>query len=147
MRAAATYFLARSGSGAPLDPVARFHLGNGARLEQLDWLADLSEQGLAQSHGLMVNYLYDLDDIEKNHEALCGEPHRRRVERDSQAGKGAAGAGEGVSQACEPHPEEFTSAIRASVSIGRTRLDGSRGGTRCCGILRDCPRCATQPSG
>jgi malonyl-CoA decarboxylase len=71
-RAAATYFLSAKGrSGLPLDPVARFHLGNGARLEQLDFLGDLSEKGLAQSHGLMVNYQYDLDDIEKNHEAFA----------------------------------------------------------------------------
>jgi malonyl-CoA decarboxylase len=71
-RAAATYFLsAKSRNGLPVDPVARFHLGNGARLEQLDFLADLSEKGLAQSHGLMVNYQYDLDDIEKNHEAFA----------------------------------------------------------------------------
>ena len=72
LRAAATYFLSAKGRGGlPLDPVARFHLGNGARLEQLNFLADLSEKGLAQSHGLMVNYQYDLDDIEKNHEAFA----------------------------------------------------------------------------
>jgi malonyl-CoA decarboxylase len=72
LRAAAAYFLsARTPRGRPLDPVARFHLGNGARLEQLDWLADVSPRGLAQSHGLMVNYLYDLDDIERNHEAYA----------------------------------------------------------------------------
>ena len=72
LHAAATYFLsARSRTGGALDPVARFHLGNGARLEQLNPLADLSEKALAQSHGLMVNYLYDVDDIEKNHEAYA----------------------------------------------------------------------------
>ena len=72
LRAAATYFLsARSKSGAPVDPVARFHLGNGARLERLDWLGDRSDKGIAQSYGLMVNYQYDLDDIEKNHEAYA----------------------------------------------------------------------------
>jgi malonyl-CoA decarboxylase len=72
LRAAAWYFLnAKSRRGIPLDPVARFHLGNGARLERLNWLADGSERGIAQSHGLMVNYLYDLDDIEKNHEAYA----------------------------------------------------------------------------
>jgi malonyl-CoA decarboxylase len=72
LHAAATYFLsARNRNGGALDPVARFHLGNGARLEQLNPLADLSEKGLAQSHGLMVNYLYDVDDIEKNHEAYA----------------------------------------------------------------------------
>jgi malonyl-CoA decarboxylase len=71
-RAAATYFLsAKARGGLPVDPVARFHLGNGARLEQINFLADLSEKGLAQSHGLMVNYQYDLDDIEKNHEAFA----------------------------------------------------------------------------
>jgi malonyl-CoA decarboxylase len=72
LHAAATYFLsARNRTGGALDPVARFHLGNGARLEQLNPLGDLSEKGLAQSHGLMVNYLYDVDDIEKNHEAYA----------------------------------------------------------------------------
>jgi malonyl-CoA decarboxylase len=72
MRAAAWYFLhARNRNGTPIDPVARFHLGNGARLEQLDWLADSSTRGVGQSHGLMVNYLYDLKNIEKNHEAYA----------------------------------------------------------------------------
>ena len=69
---AAHYFLkARTPDGRPLDPVARFHLGNGARLERLNFLGDPSPNGLKQSHGLMVNYLYALDEIEKNHEALA----------------------------------------------------------------------------
>ena len=72
LRAAAWYFLrAKTQRGLPLDAVARFHLGNGARLERSNWLADASEKGIAQSYGLMVNYLYDLDDIEKNHEAYA----------------------------------------------------------------------------
>jgi malonyl-CoA decarboxylase len=72
MRAAAWYFLrARNGRGLPVDAVARFHLGNGARLERINWLADTSERAMAQGHGLMVNYQYDLDDIEKNHEAYA----------------------------------------------------------------------------
>jgi malonyl-CoA decarboxylase len=72
LRAAAWYYLrARNERGTPVDSVARFHLGNGARLERLDFLADTSERGLRQSHGLMVNYLYDLEDIEKNHEAYA----------------------------------------------------------------------------
>jgi malonyl-CoA decarboxylase len=50
------------------DRVANFHLTNGARIEQLNWAADLSSRGVRQSLGLMVNYLYDLPDIEKNHE-------------------------------------------------------------------------------
>ena len=72
MRAAGWYFLrARSKRGTPVDPVARFHLGNGARLERINWLADTSDRAIAQAYGLMVNYLYDLDDIEKNHEAYA----------------------------------------------------------------------------
>jgi malonyl-CoA decarboxylase len=70
--AAAYYFLvARDSRGRQIDPVARFHLGNGARLEQLNFAGDLSEKGLQQSHGLMVNYLYALDEIESNHEAFA----------------------------------------------------------------------------
>src|SRR5579862_3873644 len=72
LRAAAWYYVrARNGRGLPVDSVARFHLGNGARLERLDWLADTSERALKQSYGLMVNYLYDLDYIERNHEAYA----------------------------------------------------------------------------
>ena len=51
--------------------MARFHLGNGARLERLNFLGDVSPKGMKQSHGLMVNYLYALDEIEKNHEAFA----------------------------------------------------------------------------
>jgi malonyl-CoA decarboxylase len=70
--AAAYYFLkAKTANGRPVDPVARFHLGNGARLERLDFLGDVSPKGLKQSHGLMVNYLYALDEIETNHEAFA----------------------------------------------------------------------------
>ncbi|MEC8712405.1 MAG: malonyl-CoA decarboxylase family protein [Pseudomonadota bacterium] len=54
----------------PNDPVARFHLGNGAILEQLNFAADLSEKGISQAGGLMVNYLYDLAVVEANHEAF-----------------------------------------------------------------------------
>ncbi|WP_232631239.1 malonyl-CoA decarboxylase [Methylobacterium sp. Leaf118] len=70
--AAAAYFLrAKNERGRPLDPVARFHLGNGARLERLNFLGDISKKGLGQSYGLMVNYLYDLSAIEKNHETYA----------------------------------------------------------------------------
>jgi len=51
--------------GKPADPVARFHLGNGARVERLNWLGDPSSKGLQQSYGLMVNYLYDLKRLDK----------------------------------------------------------------------------------
>lgn len=71
-RAAAQYFLAaRDARGRPVDAVARFHLGNGARLERLNLLGDLSANGMHQSHGLMVNYRYALDAIERNHEAFA----------------------------------------------------------------------------
>ena len=70
--AAAYYFLrAKTPSGRPIDSVARFHLGNGARLERINFLGDVSSKGLRQSKSLMVNYLYDLDTIEKNHEAFA----------------------------------------------------------------------------
>ncbi len=69
LRLCARYFVERRDSGEPIDRVARFHLKNGARLEHINWLADTSAQGLGQSAGLMVNYRYVLDDIEKNHEA------------------------------------------------------------------------------
>jgi malonyl-CoA decarboxylase len=69
---AAAYFLqARSASGRVIDPVARFHLGNGARLERINPRGDASPAGLRQSLGVMVNYLYDLDHIEANHEAFA----------------------------------------------------------------------------
>jgi malonyl-CoA decarboxylase len=72
MRAAAWYYVrARNRRGLPVDAVARFHLGNGARLQRLNWIADTSERALEQSYGLMVNYLYDLDYIEENHEAYA----------------------------------------------------------------------------
>jgi malonyl-CoA decarboxylase len=71
---AAYYFLkARTSKGKLIDSVARFHLGNGARLERINWLGDLSPKGLRESAGIMVNYLYRLDDIEKNHEAYANE--------------------------------------------------------------------------
>ncbi|MDY7114900.1 malonyl-CoA decarboxylase [Halomonas sp. SSL-5] len=54
--------------GLPLNPVARFHLGNGAELHRINWLGDVSTKGLEQGAGLMVNYLYVLNDIERNHE-------------------------------------------------------------------------------
>jgi len=71
---AAHYFLkARTSKGRLIDSVARFHIGNGARLEKIDWLGDLSPKGLRESAGIMVNYLYRLDDIEKNHEAYANQ--------------------------------------------------------------------------
>ena len=71
-RVLAEYFLvARTRSGAVVDPVARFHLGNGARLERLNPLADFSEKGWRESYAAMVNYRYDIERIEENHEAYA----------------------------------------------------------------------------
>ena len=69
MRLCARYLIEEKHDQRPLDPVARFHLGNGASVECLNWLADLSEKGIDQSAGVMVNYLYDSDEIVSNHEA------------------------------------------------------------------------------
>jgi malonyl-CoA decarboxylase len=74
LRLCARYLLLeKSAKGRALDPVAHFHLTNGARMERLDWLADLSPKGMQQSAGIMINYLYRLSDIEDNHEAYTGE--------------------------------------------------------------------------
>lgn len=69
-RLAARYLLAAKTDRRPYDPVARFHLGNGARIERINPQADVSLRGLQQSYGLMVNYLYDPDSIEANVEAF-----------------------------------------------------------------------------
>ena len=50
------------------DPVAKFHLGNGARLQRINWAGDLSKNGVRQSLGMMVNYLYDLAKVEEYHQ-------------------------------------------------------------------------------
>jgi malonyl-CoA decarboxylase len=62
------YLLEEKNGAQALDPVANFHLSNGARLERINWLADFTEAGMKRSYGLMVNYYYELSDIEKNHE-------------------------------------------------------------------------------
>ena len=59
--------------GHARDPVAHFHLSNGARMERLNWLADVSDNGIRQSAGMMINYLYVIDEIEDNHESYTGE--------------------------------------------------------------------------
>mgnify|MGYP002628045034 CR=1 FL=1 len=67
---AARYLIREKRGDRPLDPVARFHLANGARVERVNWMGDRSAKGLAESAGLMVNYLYRVDDIAANHEAF-----------------------------------------------------------------------------
>ncbi len=91
-RLCAQYLTASENGQGPSDPVARFHLGNGARLEQINWLANTGPRGMAESHGLMANYLYDLDRIEANHEAFvhrgqvaCGEAVTELLREDRPA--------------------------------------------------------------
>jgi len=69
----ARYLVNEKRAGMPIDPVARFHFGNGARLDRIDWLANASSRGLAESLGIMVNYVYEPADIEENHEAYYRE--------------------------------------------------------------------------
>jgi len=64
---------AKRPNGSAMDPVAHFHLANGARMERLNWLGDLSSKGLKQSAGMMINYLYRMSDIDANHESYSGE--------------------------------------------------------------------------
>jgi malonyl-CoA decarboxylase len=70
MRLCATYLTRPASQANRIDPVARFHLGNGARLERINWLGDTEPRGIEESFGVMVNYLYDHDSIEDNHEAF-----------------------------------------------------------------------------
>jgi malonyl-CoA decarboxylase len=74
MRLCAEYLInAKRPDGRAIDPVANFHLSNGARMERLNWLGDTSPKGLAQSAGIMINYRYRAREIEDNHEAYVGE--------------------------------------------------------------------------
>jgi malonyl-CoA decarboxylase len=70
LRLAALYLTRTAQGETKIDPVARFHLGNGARLERIDWLGNVSERGMRESYGIMVNYVYDPGAIEANHEAF-----------------------------------------------------------------------------
>lgn len=75
-------YLTRPNKGLTgIDPVARFHLGNGARLERVNWLGNTSPRGMKEAFGFMVNYLYDPDAIEANHEAFV---HSGKVARSTQ---------------------------------------------------------------
>jgi malonyl-CoA decarboxylase len=96
-RLCAYYLQHAKNNTEPADAVARFHLGNGARMERLNWLADLSDSGMARSAGLMVNYVYRLKDVERNHEAYTKEhevvasPGLSLLARESLLARAAAG--------------------------------------------------------
>ena len=100
--------LAKDEDGKPLDPVARFHLRNGARLERINWMADPSPKGMRDAYGLMVNYRYDLKEIERNHEAYVNEgvvAASRAVRGLVKArGKAKAAAADAPAQAALPPP-------------------------------------------
>jgi len=68
LKACARYLVQQKTGGLTLDPVAQFHLHNGASVDRIFWMADASERGLAQSCGLMVSYRYDLGEVDRNHE-------------------------------------------------------------------------------
>jgi malonyl-CoA decarboxylase len=70
MRLCALYLTRQPSPGSRVDPVARFHLGNGARLERVNWLGNAARRAIQESFGIMVNYLYDRDSIEDNHQAF-----------------------------------------------------------------------------
>ena len=88
LRLGAHYLLHAKQGDEPLDPVARFHLGNGAALERINWLADSSAHGMARSAGLMVNYVYLLAELERNHEkyfknhSIAAAPGVERLARE-----------------------------------------------------------------
>lgn len=73
MRLCARYLVQSRNGRRARNRVAHFHLSNGARIERINWMADISPRGLGQSAGLMVNYLYKLEDIERNHESYTGK--------------------------------------------------------------------------
>ncbi len=88
LRLCAHYLLREKRGRHPLDPVARFHLRNGARLERINWMGDPSPAGLSQSAGMMVNYVYDEADVVANHEAFVNEgriAHAARIRRLADA--------------------------------------------------------------
>ena len=99
LQALTAWYLTREWEdGHALDPVARFHLGNGARLERINAYADGSPKGEKQSFGIMVNYVYDLGEVEKNHEAYVNRHHVvasgavERLAREAESMLGSAAA-------------------------------------------------------
>ena len=88
LRLCAHYLVHEKHGVEPLDPVARFHLANGASLDRLNWMGDTSDQGIARSAGLMVNYVYWLAEVERNHDqyfrehVVVASPHAEKLARD-----------------------------------------------------------------
>jgi malonyl-CoA decarboxylase len=108
IRAAARYLIDRDADGLPIDPVARFHLGNGARIERLNWQADHSQMRLEQSAGVMVNYVYHPAEIEPNHEAFASR-HLITVAPE-------------ILDLLKDAPKELTAGVRVSRRSGLSRM-------------------------
>lgn len=109
MPLAARYLLQeKRQNGQPVDPVARFHLGNGARIERLNWRADHSQRRLEQSAGLMVNYVYHPADIEPNHEAFAS---RQLITVAPE-----------IHELLKEAPKELTAGVRLSRRSGLSRM-------------------------
>ena len=102
LRLLATYLTAINGGKGPDDPVARFHLGNDARLERLHWAANLSPRGIAESLGMMVNYLYEPKTIEDNHEQFVAAGRVARSQDVDDLLKRPARSGNGKAIGREP---------------------------------------------
>jgi malonyl-CoA decarboxylase len=118
---AAHYFLqSRTHDKRPIDPVARFHLGNGARLERINWMGDVSEKGLREAHGLMVNYLYELKDIERNHEAYANEG-------EVVASRAVKGLLRAAPKATKAKPQEGSLVLADKSGTGGTRASSGSG--------------------
>ncbi len=89
----ARYLLYAKRDSEPLDPVARFHLRNGARIDRINWMADPSATGLRQSLGLMANYVYEIGDLQRNHDLyiqgleICASGRIQRLARQLEKGK------------------------------------------------------------
>ncbi len=110
---AARYLLeAKDRRGRPRDPVARFHLGNGAQVHEVHARADLSPRGLKQSCGAMVNYLYDVDSVEQNHEdfvtrgSIAAARGVRALARpDRKPDRAGAGGRKTTGEETDPHDQ------------------------------------------
>ncbi len=140
MRLCAEYLTDSNEGRGPSDPVARFHLGNGARLERINWLGNVSPRGIAESYGLMVNYLYDPDHIEANHEVFAHSGTVVRSDavdsllREGPAARGAAtlrslvGGGSGRRSATVAPRRPTTPAPAAGEAAAAPGADGGGDG-------------------
>jgi CoA:oxalate CoA-transferase len=112
LRLGARYLTGHAQARGVSDPVARFHLGNGARIERVNWMGDAAEKGIRESFGLMVNYGYDLKLVERNHESFAN-------------GRGVAMSDEVAALAAKPD-QEMTTALKKRVDAALDIFGGGR---------------------